>query len=54
MKMTKLAARVGLPSPESFETIAQYSFDNQIEMAKEEKRKLFQEEVSLLDSLLAI
>jgi len=49
MKMTKLAARAGLPSPESFEAIAQYSFDNQIEMAKAEKRKLFQEEVSLLD-----
>jgi hypothetical protein len=50
MKMTKLAARVGLPSPESFEAIAQYSFDNQVEMAKTEKRKLFQEEVSLLDT----
>jgi hypothetical protein len=50
MKMTKLSARVGLPSPESFEAIAQYSSDNQVETAKVEKRKLFQEEVFLLDT----
>jgi hypothetical protein len=50
IKMAKLVARIGLPTPESFEAIAQYSFDNQVEITKAEKRKLFQEEVSLLDS----
>jgi hypothetical protein len=48
VKMTKFAARVDLPSSESFEAIAQYSFEHQIEMMKEEKRKVFQERVSLL------
>ena len=50
VKMTKFAARVDLPSPESFETIAQYSFEYQVETAKEEKRKVFQERVSLLNA----
>jgi hypothetical protein len=50
MKMTKVAARVDLPSPESFETIAPYSFEHQLETAKEEKRKAFQERISLVDS----
>jgi len=50
MKMTKIAARVDLPSPKSFEAIAQYSLENQIEMIKVEKRKLFIEEVSLLET----
>ena len=50
VKMTKFAARVDLPSPDVFDTIAQYSFENQVETAKAEKRKVFQERVALLNA----
>ncbi|RPI05202.1 MAG: hypothetical protein EHM64_07360 [Ignavibacteriae bacterium] len=49
IKMTKFAARVDLPSPGVFEFIAPYSFENQVEIAKTEKRKVFQERVTLLN-----
>jgi len=48
VKMTKFAARVDLPSPDVFDAIAPYSFEYQIETAKAEKRKVFQERVLLL------
>ncbi len=50
VKMTKFAARADLPSPEVFEEIAPYSFEQQVETIKAEKRKVFQERVSLLDT----
>ncbi len=50
IKMTKFAARVDLPSPKVFDTIAQYSFEHQVETAKAEKRKVFQERVTLLNA----
>jgi hypothetical protein len=50
VKMIKFAIRVDLPSPGSFEAIAQYSLENQVETIKEEKRKAFQERVSLLNT----
>jgi hypothetical protein len=50
IKMTKFAARVDLPSPGVFDAIAPYSFENQVETAKEEKRKVFQERVTLLNT----
>jgi hypothetical protein len=50
VKMTKFATRVDLPSPKSFEAIAQYSFEHQVETAREEKRNVFQERVSLLNA----
>ncbi len=50
VKMTKFAARVDLPSPDVFDTIAQYSFEHQVETAKVEKRKVFQERVALLNT----
>ncbi|MGD1043762.1 MAG: AAA domain-containing protein [Bacteroidota bacterium] len=50
IKMTKFAARVDLPSPGVFDTIAQYSFEHQVETAKAEKRKVFQERVALLNT----
>ena len=49
IKMTKFAARVDLPSPGVFNTIAQSSFENQVESEKAEKRKVFQERVTLLN-----
>jgi hypothetical protein len=50
VKMTKFAARVDLPSPDVFDAIAQYSFEYQVETAKAEKRKVFQERVGLLNT----
>jgi hypothetical protein len=50
VKMRKFAARVDLPSPESFEAIAPYSYEHQIETAKEEKRKGVPEQISLLNT----
>jgi len=50
IKMTKFAARVDLPSPGVFDAIAPYSFENQVEIAKAEKRKVFQERVTLLNT----
>ncbi len=50
VKMTKFAARVDLPSPGVFDAIAPYSFENQVETAKAEKRKVFQERVTLLNT----
>jgi hypothetical protein len=50
IKMTKFAARVDLPSPGVFDAIAQYSFEHQVETAKAEKRKVFQERVTLLNT----
>jgi hypothetical protein len=50
VKMTKFAARVDLPSPGVFDAIAQYSFEYQVETAKAEKRKVFQERVALLNT----
>jgi hypothetical protein len=50
IKMTKFAARVDLPSPDVFDTIAQYSFENQVETAKAEKRKVLQERVGLFNT----
>jgi hypothetical protein len=49
VKMAKFAVRVDLPSPDSFEKIAPYSFEYQVETAKAEKRKVFQERVALLN-----
>ena len=49
IKMTKYAARIDLPSPGVFDTIAPYSFEHQVEAAKAEKRKVFQERVALLN-----
>ena len=54
VKMTKFAARVDLPSPGVFDAIAPYSFENQVETAKAEKRKVFQERVELLNSFWKI
>ena len=48
--MTKFAARVDLPSPGVFDAIAPYSFEHQVETAKAEKRKVFQERVGLLNT----
>ncbi|MBN1398410.1 MAG: hypothetical protein JXA06_10300 [Bacteroidetes bacterium] len=48
INMSKLASRVDLPLPISFEAIANYSFENQIETIKVEKRKLFKDEASLV------
>ena len=50
VKMTKFAARVDLPSPDVFDRISQYSFENQVETAKAEKRKVFQERITLLNT----
>jgi hypothetical protein len=50
VKMTKFAARVDLPSPDAFDAIVRYSFEHQVETAKEEKRKVFQERVALLNT----
>lgn len=50
MNMTQLAARVDLPSPGSFDTISPYSFEQQLEAAKVEKRRAFQERVALLET----
>jgi hypothetical protein len=50
VKMTKFAARVDLPSPDVFDAIAPYSFEYQVETAKAEKRKVFQERVLLLNT----
>jgi hypothetical protein len=50
IKMAKFAARVDLPSPGVFDTIAPYSFEHQVETAKAEKRKVFQERVALLNA----
>jgi hypothetical protein len=50
IKMSKFAARVDLPSPGVFDAIAQYSFEHQVESAKAEKRKVFQERVTLLNA----
>ena len=47
--MKKRSVRVDLPSSESFESIAPYSFEHQLETAKAEKRKIFQERVSLIN-----
>jgi len=50
IKMTKFAVRVDLPSLETFDAIAKYSFEDQIESLKTEKRKAFQERVTLLNT----
>ena len=50
INMIKYAARVDLPSPGVFDAIAQYSFEHQVEAAKAEKRKVFQERISLLNA----
>jgi hypothetical protein len=50
IKMTKFAARVDLPSPDVFEAISPYSFEYQVETAKAEKRKVFQERATLLNA----
>ena len=50
IKMTKFAARVDLPSPGVFDAIAPYSFEHQVEIAKAEKRRVFQERVTLLQA----
>ncbi len=46
--MEKIAARVDLPSLSLAETVRPYSFDHQMEAARDEKRKVFQERVGLL------
>ena len=50
MHMDSIAARVDLPSLPLAQQIAPYSFDHQIEVLKEDKRKVFQERVSLLQT----
>lgn len=50
IKMTKFAVRVDLPSPNVFDAIALYSFEHQVETAKAEKRKVFQERIALLNT----
>ncbi len=46
--LSKSAARVGFSSPQNITGIAPYSFEQQIAILKGEKRKIFQERVSLL------
>ncbi|OGU32244.1 MAG: hypothetical protein A2X67_13925 [Ignavibacteria bacterium GWA2_55_11] len=46
--MQATSARYDLPSLEASDVIAPYSFEQQVEAAKEEKRKVFQERVVLL------
>lgn len=48
LDMEALAARVDLPSLSLADAVRQFSFDHQIDAAREEKRKVFQERVSLL------
>lgn len=46
--MLQVGVRVDLPSQDSFDAIRPYSFEQQVEDAKAEKRKVFQERVDLL------
>jgi hypothetical protein len=46
----RVVARVDLPSPDTFNTISQYSFEYQVEILKEAKRKVFLERTTLLNS----
>ncbi len=54
VKMEKVTARVDLPSLTLAEAIRPYSFDHQVESAREEKRKVFQERVALLRTYWSI
>ncbi len=53
VKMTKFATRLDLPSPDVFDTIAPYSFEYQVEVTKEEKRKFISRKNSTAECLLA-
>lgn len=51
--VTPKAARVGLPFLVNSEALAAVSFEQQVETKKEEKRKIFQERVKLLEKYFA-
>lgn len=48
LDMSKSVARVGYPSPANAQRIMPYSFEQQVETLKAEKKKIFQERVALL------